>query len=41
MQIAIVTFEGFPETDSFVALSILNRMQSRGVQAKLITPATR
>ena len=30
MKIAILTFEGFNELDSFIALGILNRMRSKG-----------
>lgn len=30
MQIAVLTFEGFNELDSFVAAAILNRLKSRG-----------
>lgn len=38
MQIAIVTFEGFNEIDSFVALNILNRVKLAGWQAWIVTP---
>lgn len=38
MQVAIVTFQEFNEIDTFVALSILNRFNSRGVEAKVCGP---
>ncbi|MFC0204395.1 DJ-1/PfpI family protein [Novosphingobium soli] len=41
MQIAVLTFEGFNELDSFVAASILNRMRSRGWAAYITAPAER
>ena len=30
MQIAVLTFEGFNELDSFIATAILNRMKAQG-----------
>lgn len=30
MDIAILTFDGFNELDSFIALGILNRMKTEG-----------
>ena len=30
MQIAILTFDGFNELDSFIAAGILNRMRGQG-----------
>jgi len=39
MRIAIVTFDGFNEIDSFVAAHILNRMCSHGWQAQITAPA--
>ena len=39
MRIAIVTFEGFNEIDSFVALNILNRVKQAGWTAKIVAPS--
>ncbi|WP_375197429.1 DJ-1/PfpI family protein [Sphingobium sp.] len=39
MQIAIMTFDGFNELDSFIAAGILNRMKSRGWQAHITSPS--
>ena len=33
MKIAILTFEGFNEIDSFVVLNLLNRLSNRGWKA--------
>ncbi len=38
MKIAIVTFDGFNEIDSFVALHILNRVKHEGWKAQIIAP---
>lgn len=38
MQIAILTFDGFNEIDSFVASAILNRMRGSGWIAHIATP---
>lgn len=38
MQIAILTFDGFNELDSFIAAGILNRMRARGWAAHLACP---
>lgn len=38
MQIAVVTFDGFNELDSFVAAAILNRMAPRGWRAHIAAP---
>jgi len=38
MQIAILTFEGFNELDSFIASGILNRMRSKGWKAHITCP---
>ncbi|WP_413204361.1 DJ-1/PfpI family protein [Rhodospirillum sp. A1_3_36] len=38
MQIAILTFDGFNELDSFVASAILNRMRSKGWKASITCP---
>lgn len=39
MKIAIVTFDGFNEIDSFLALNILNRVQREGWKAELCGPS--
>ena len=39
MRIAIVTFEGFNEIDSFVALHILNRVKHEDWKAEIIAPS--
>ncbi len=38
MQIAVLTFDGFNELDSFVAASILNRMRPKGWMAHITAP---
>lgn len=38
MQIAVLTFDGFNELDSFVAAAILNRMKSKGWAAYIAAP---
>ncbi len=38
MKIAIVTFDGFNEIDSFVALNILNRVKLENWQAEIVAP---
>lgn len=38
MQIAVLTFEGFNELDSFVAAAILNRMKAAGWEAHITSP---
>ncbi len=39
MKISIVTFEGFNEIDSFVALNILNRVKQAGWTAEIVAPS--
>jgi hypothetical protein len=39
VQIAIVTFEGFNEIDSLVALNILNRVKLPGWRALIACPS--
>jgi len=39
MRIAIVTFDGFNELDSFIALGLLNRLSSRGWKAEIASPS--
>ncbi|MDB5685267.1 MAG: DJ/PfpI family protein [Sphingomonas bacterium] len=38
MQIAVLTFDGFNELDSFVAAAILNRMKAQGWAAHITSP---
>lgn len=39
MKIAILTFEGFNELDSFIALGILNRMRNKGWSVEITSPS--
>ena len=41
MRIAILTFDGFNELDSFIALGLLNRLTSDGWKAELACPSAR
>ena len=41
MRIAILTFDGFNELDSFVALGLLNRLGAQGWKAEITSPTTR
>jgi transcriptional regulator GlxA family with amidase domain len=41
MQIAVLTFEGFNELDSFIAAGILNRMRPKGWKAFITSPTSR
>lgn len=38
MQIAVLTFDGFNELDSFIAAAILNRMKAQGWAAHITSP---
>ncbi|MFG2693389.1 DJ-1/PfpI family protein [Kitasatospora sp. NPDC048407] len=38
MQVAVVTFDGFNELDSFVASAIINRCRKDGLEAFITTP---
>lgn len=38
MQIAVLTFDGFNELDSFIAAAILNRMKAKGWAAHITAP---
>src|SRR5260221_4843193 len=40
MQIAILTFDGFNELDSFIAAGILNRMRPKGWKAHITSPTS-
>ena len=39
MQIAVLTFDGFNELDSFIAAGILNRMRGKGWKAHITSPS--
>ncbi|AOE85782.1 DJ-1/PfpI family protein [Pseudomonas sp. TCU-HL1] len=39
MRIAVLTFEGFNELDSFVAAGLLNRLRGQGWQAEITAPS--
>jgi transcriptional regulator GlxA family with amidase domain len=39
MKIAILTFDGFNELDSFIALGLLNRLGAAGWKAEITSPA--
>ena len=41
MQIAVLTFDGFNEIDSFVVSNILNRLRPQGWQAWITAPGVR
>jgi transcriptional regulator GlxA family with amidase domain len=40
LQIAILTFDGFNELDSFIALGLLNRLSAQGWKAQIASPST-
>jgi len=40
MRVAIVTFDGFNELDSFIALGLINRLRTSGVQAEITSSST-
>ena len=40
MRIAILTFDGFNELDSFIALGLLNRLGHAGWKAEICSPTT-
>lgn len=40
MKIAILTFDGFNELDSFIALGMLNRLGSQGWKAEITSPTS-
>ena len=40
MQIAIVTFDGFNELDSFIASAMLNRVTQTELKALIVCPAS-
>jgi transcriptional regulator GlxA family with amidase domain len=41
MQVAILTFEGFNEIDSFVALNLLDRLRAEGLSVWITSPGAR
>jgi transcriptional regulator GlxA family with amidase domain len=41
MRVAILTFDGFNELDSFIALGLLNRLSTEGWRAELACPTSR
>jgi len=41
MQIAVLTFDGFNELDSFVPAAILNRMRAKGWNAYITAPTVK
>ncbi|MEO6032589.1 MAG: hypothetical protein ABIP61_11920 [Burkholderiaceae bacterium] len=40
MRIAILTFDGFDELDSFIALGLLNRLKPQGWSAQITSPSS-
>src|SRR3546814_5058252 len=40
VQIAVLTFDGFNELDSFVAAAIVNRMKAQGWAAHITSPTS-
>jgi len=40
MHIAILTFDGFNELDSFIALGLLNRLRPQGWKAEITSPSS-
>ncbi|MFB7291631.1 DJ-1/PfpI family protein [Actinacidiphila glaucinigra] len=40
MQVAVVTFDGFNELDSFIASALINRCRKDGLEAFITTPTT-
>ncbi|WP_433346266.1 DJ-1/PfpI family protein [Microtetraspora malaysiensis] len=39
MQVAVVTFDGFNELDSFIAAALINRCRADGLEAFITTPS--
>ena len=39
MRVAILTFDGFNELDSFIALGLLNRLSAQGWKAEITSPS--
>lgn len=40
-RVAIVTFDGFNEIDTFVSLGLINRLRAEGVTAEIVSPSAR
>jgi len=40
MKVAILTFDGFNELDSFIALGLLNRLRAEGWSAEIASPSS-
>jgi transcriptional regulator GlxA family with amidase domain len=40
MRVAILTFDGFNELDTFIALGLINRLRPLGWQAEIASPST-
>ncbi len=40
VKVSILTFDGFNEIDSFLALNIINRMVSKGIEAEIASPTS-
>ena len=40
MRVAIVTFDGFNELDTFLAFGLVNRLRAKGVSAELAAPVS-
>jgi len=40
VRIAVLTFDGFDELDSFIALGLLNRLAAQGWKAEIASPAS-
>jgi hypothetical protein len=41
MRIAVLTFDGFNELDSFIASAMINRVRKPALQALIVCPAER
>jgi len=41
MRIAILTFDGFNELDSFISMGLMNRLKAEGWKAEITSPAAR
>ena len=39
MRVAVLTFEGFNELDSFIALGLINRLRHQGWTAEITSPS--
>ncbi len=41
VRVAIVSFDGFNELDTFIALGLINRLRAEGVTADIVSPSPR